>query len=365
MVEHYIGLMSGTSLDAIDVALVKIDDKEIQTVASLNYPLPDHIRTSILTLINPQTDNIQLLGEIDHQLGYLFAEAVLALLEKTHMQAAQIRAIGSHGQTIRHAPDIKTPFTLQIGDPHIIAYRTGITTVADFRRKDMAAGGQGAPLAPFFHAQIFKLTSPKVILNIGGMANITYLSEERIFGFDTGPGNVLLDAWIYKHQSKKFDDEGKWAAGGKLNTVLLDKFLREPYFSKQPPKSTGRELFHLSWLEKQLTDFQALSPQDVQQTLLHLTAESIVNAIKNHVPKKITEIIVCGGGTHNKAMLALIEKNSNIRAVSSAQYKIDPDFMEATAFAWFAKQTLTGQPGNLTAVTGAEKPVVLGAIILA
>lgn len=361
---YYIGLMSGTSLDAIDAALVWIDKDDIQTLETLNYPLPENLRQSLLTLINPKTDSVKLLGELDYKLGHLFADAVITLLKKTNIAANAIKAIGSHGQTIRHEPNLKTPFTLQIGDPHIIAYRTGITTIADFRRKDMAAGGQGAPLVPAFHAKIFDVSPPKVILNIGGIANITYLSDDKIFGFDTGPGNVLLDSWIYQHLSKKFDENGQWASHGELKTPLLDALLADPYFTQPPPKSTGRELFHLHWLETVVKDLAQYRPQDIQHTLLHLTAKSIADAINDYC-NDTSEIIVCGGGVHNSALLSLIQHYSNKKTHSSFQYNINPDFVEATAFAWFAQQRLEGHALDLKDVTGAKNSVVLGAIIAA
>ena len=361
---YYVGLMSGTSMDGIDAVLTKINASHCETIATLNYPLENTIKQQLLQLATPGHDELNRLAILDNQLGYLFAEAVNALLKKANIDASQIIAIGSHGQTIRHEPNINYPYTMQIGNPNIIAYQTGITTIADFRKKDMAAGGQGAPLLPAFHAHIIPDISDKVILNIGGIANITYFQNDIVYGFDTGPGNMLLDAWIHQHLQKSYDHNGEWALAGNLSNALLDLLMAETYFVKKPPKSTGRELFNLEWLQQQLNAVSDLSPNDIQHTLLHLTAKSIANDIQKYC-HHVKEIIVCGGGSHNQALLNLIHEYTNIEVTTTDKYNIPVDFVEACAFAWFAYQTMNHKPSNLPSVTGAKKTVILGGIYLA
>lgn len=364
----YIGLMSGTSVDAIDVAAVDFSSTQPKIITSLTYPYPTELRQQVLALCQPGDNEINRLGLADSALGKVFSDAVLELLNQSSLSAKNIIAIGCHGQTIRHQPDTEHSFSLQIGDANQIAHRTGITTVADFRRRDMAAGGQGAPLVPAFHQAILTSpASPRWIVNIGGMANITALpiqsSSAPIIGFDTGPGNVLMDAWIYKHLNQPFDKNGDWAHSGKIIAPLLQQLLAHDYFRRPPPKSTGRELFHLDWLEQQLQSFQQARAEDIQATLLAFTAETITIGIKMSGAKTIGEVILCGGGAHNSALKNSLQNLLNPLTVSiSDEWGINSDHMEAMAFAWLAKQTLERQPGNLPSVTGAEKSVVLGAI---
>ena len=280
MKDLYIGIMSGTSMDGIDAVLVSFDP--ILTVINTHQTnFPKHLRAQISTLCAPSSGDINTMGEVDYQLGHLYAECVQTLLNNSNIKANQIKAIGNHGQTIRHYPNQKMPFTLQIGDANIIAAKTGITTVADFRRKDMAVGGQGAPLVPAFHQDIFASNQEnRVILNVGGMANITILNKNQpanVIGFDTGPGNVLMDLWITQHQQKPYDNSGKWARSGKYSASLLDNLLAEPFFALPPPKSTGRELFNNEWLRQ--FSLEKHSAENVQATLLELTAHSIAKAI--------------------------------------------------------------------------------------
>lgn len=367
MAELYIGLMSGTSMDGIDAALVELKNNHFKLLGTHSHPLPTELKFTLQQLaIDHPSASIDMLGEADAELGELFADATIQLLKSHHYSAQDITAIGSHGQTIRHRPDLKYPFTLQIGDANRIAHRTGITTIADFRRKDMAAGGEGAPLAPAFHKAFF--SSPdqaRGVLNIGGIANITYLSPDPVqpcFGFDTGPGNMLMDSWIQKHQLEEYDRNGDWAASGKPDEALLKQMMDDAYLKQKPPKSTGREHYHLKWLEQQLQPFSALSPADVQASLCEFTALSIRHALENYVPR-IQQLIVCGGGVHNRHLMTRLEGlNPEIQVASSEQFGLAPDWVEAVAFAWLARQTLTGQSGNLPEVTGAEKSVILGAI---
>jgi anhydro-N-acetylmuramic acid kinase len=366
---HYIGLMSGTSADAIDAVAVSIpEDGAFRLLASHAHPIPSATRQAIHTLTAPGPDEIDRLGALHTELGELFAEAALAVLAKTALTVDAIHAIGSHGQTVRHRPATRHPFSLQIGNPAVIAERTRITTVADFRARDIAAGGHGAPLVPAFHREMFHGPGKnRAIVNIGGIANVTFLpadSHQPVTGFDTGPGNTLLDAWARRHLGKDRDEDGRWAAGGKSSNTLLEKLLAEAYFNTPPPKSTGREQFHLAWLDAALTDLPAgpPSPQDVQATLLRFTAQTIARALERFLPK-IDEIYVCGGGSHNPALLkALAHETAGPPIRTTDALGLHPDWVEASAFAWLAHRALRGQAGNLPSVTGARHPVILGAI---
>jgi len=362
MKEIYCGLMSGTSLDAIDAVIVDFSKNKINLIASHNEPLSSDLKKEILDLTQPGENEINRLGQLDVALGEVFANAAQSVIKKSSLKKNEIRAIGSHGQTIRHQPHFKKPFTLQIGDPNTISELTGITTISDFRRRDMAAGGQGAPLAPAFHQFAFQSNEEnRIVLNIGGMANITILpknNHEKVIGFDTGPGNVLLNTWIEKHRELSFDKNGDWARSGKTNDKLLSQLLSDDYFLKPPPKSTGREHFNLHWLKKYLTKTD--TAENTQATLLQLTAQSIHRAIIQHAPET-QHVLICGGGAHNTFLLEALSKN-NYAINSTAQYGIDPDWVEAIAFAWLAKQTLNKNTGNLPTVTGAKKSVVLGGI---
>ncbi len=359
--ELYIGLMSGTSADGINAALVDFSTI-IPTVISTHYaPYSLALRQKIHGLSHPGDNEIQRLGELDIELGLAFANAVNHLLEQQSLTAHAIRAIGSHGQTIRHHPVLPHPFTLQIGDPNTIAAKTEITTIADFRRKDMSLGGQGAPLVPAFHQALFAADNkPRVIANIGGMANITVLMNDTVIGFDTGPGNVLMDSWILHHQQKSHDENGAWARQGKLQTDLLNQLLADPYFKRTPPKSTGREYFNLAWTQAKLN--ATLSPVDVQTTLTELTAQTIIDTIQSLISEG--EILICGGGVHNDFLMQRLQKIAapHFNVSSTMQYGIDPDWVEAMAFAWLAKQTMQHKTGNLPSVTGAKKPAILGGI---
>jgi anhydro-N-acetylmuramic acid kinase len=368
----YIGLMSGTSLDGIDISLADFSTPHWRLVDTAYRPFPADLREELQTLCTAPSIEVDLLGRSDAVLATLYAEAVLEILQKNRLAAQDIAAIGCHGQTIRHRPKLTNklpqalPYTLQIGDPNRIAELTGITTVADFRRRDMAAGGQGAPLLPIFHA--FTLNSSnehRVVLNIGGIANITLLSSAtQISGFDTGPGNTLLDMWTQLHFQKTCDQGGELAANGVLDRTLLANLLEDPYFQLTPPKSTGREYFNIEWLKKHLPSSH-IDSLDVLATLVHLTAHSVVNAIRRFAPQT-ERVLVCGGGVHNDFLMKLLaELLTPCRVGSTNEAGLDPDFVEATAFAWLAKQTLEGRPGNLPSVTGANKAVILGGIYYA
>ncbi|GLQ50092.1 anhydro-N-acetylmuramic acid kinase [Dyella flava] len=360
----YIGLISGTSADGIDAALVRFEQDRPHLVHALTHPWPDALRTQILRVAQDETRlDLDAYGRLDVAIGQVFAEATQKLLEHSGTPPTSVRAIGSHGQTIRHRPTGELPFTLQIGDASVIAERSGIDVVADFRRADVAAGGQGAPLLPAVHAML--LANPghaRVVLNLGGIANITVLSADgRVSGFDTGPANGLMDAWHLRHRGEAFDRDGAFAAGGHVHDMLLARLLSDPYFALPPPKSTGREHFHLGWLDARLSDFP-LSPADVQATLLELTVRSVTDAIERHAGDA-RDVLLCGGGVHNLALVRRLQERLGPRALSStASHGVDPDYLEATAFAWLARQRLLGLPGNLPAVTGARGLRVLGAV---
>ncbi len=357
MSELYIGLMSGTSADGIDAALVDFSQPAPNLVATHYVPYPSDMRNEILALCQPGADEINRLGQLDIRLGKAFALTVNELLQQARLSPEKIKAIGSHGQTVRHHP--AQQFTLQICDPNIIAAETGITTIADFRRRDIALGGQGAPLVPAFHQAVFSDTNhSRMIVNIGGIANITLLSPNgNVLGFDTGPGNTLLDAWTEIHLKKSYDAHGEWAKQGNILPELLAKLLDDSFFKLAPPKSTGREYFNLKWLQSFLSaDFKA---EDIQATLVELTARSILS----HLPNQSCDIVICGGGAHNLLLMSRLQSLAAPHPVfSSAKLGINPDWVEAMAFAWLAKQTLHKKPGNLMQVTGAKTSAILGAV---
>lgn len=356
-------------MDGVDAVAIDFASDCCQILATSYAPYPENTKSALLALVNNSAKvNLNDLGELDARLGHLYADAVLQLLSKAGLNPTSINAIGSHGQTILHRPpggqSNTLPHTLQIGDPNIIAHRTLVTTVADFRRRDMAAGGQGAPLVPAFHAAFFQnAAESRVVLNIGGIANITILpGDGSVRGFDTGPGNTLMDQWAKRYLGIEFDTDGENAAKGNPIAILLEQLTKDRYFQMAPPKSTGREYFNLTWLESYLTDFAQYSPTDMLATLVELTAGSIAKAIRDYAPET-RRIYICGGGVHN---LTLINRLGQLlpEAIleSTASLGLSPDYVEAAAFAWLAKQTLDGQPANVPAVTGAQKPVVLGGI---
>ncbi|NOY63449.1 MAG: anhydro-N-acetylmuramic acid kinase [Gammaproteobacteria bacterium] len=360
----YIGLISGTSMDAVDAVLVSFEENTPSLIAAHAQPIPQALRRDLLQLCHH--GDLDQFGRLDIKVARLFAAAVTSLLAQAQLPASAITAIGSHGQTVRHRPAQSEPFTLQIGDPNTIAELTGITTVADFRRRDMAAGGQGAPLLPIFHDALLRHHSEsRVVLNLGGIANITLLpsaDDEAVSGFDTGPANTLLDAWAQRHLNSAHDINGAWAATGTVDDALLEQLLDDAYFRAPPPKSTGIEHFNIEWLEKRLDKHRQLGPQDVQRTLTELTATTVCQAIDQHATNA-RQVIVCGGGVHNSLLMERLAAHAQPRALcSSAKYGVDPDMMEAMAFAWLAQQRLSSTPINLPSITGASHPVVLGGI---
>jgi anhydro-N-acetylmuramic acid kinase len=358
--EHFIGIMSGTSMDSIDVVLCAIDPQGCELIASYTHPFPLQLKAEILQMIESKTTLAEV-GRIDHRLGLLFAQAVQGLIAYSQIDPASVRAIGSHGQTLWHVPNTDEPFSMQLGDPNLITAHTGIPVVADFRRGDLAVGGQGAPLAPAFHQFIFgNIKKPVAVVNIGGMANITVISE-TISGYDTGCGNVLMDGWIARHKGKAYDKDGAWARMGAVDGTLLDAMLGDPYFAMKAPKSTGREHFDMRWLEQMLTRrgsrvCSLVTPEDVQRTLLELTALTISNEVLQSEAK---DLYLCGGGAHNRFLVERIDALLPGVNVHVAQ---DADWIEAMMMAWLAYKRIRKEPIPLSDVTGAQKNRILGGV---
>ena len=357
----YIGVMSGTSLDGLDIALIDQDQRP-HLLATLYRPMPEQLRSDLLALCTSGDDELARAAIAEQRWVELAAAAINELLQQQNLTAQQIRAIGSHGQTVRHEP--ARGFTIQIGNPALLAELTGICVVADFRRRDVAAGGQGAPLVPAFHHDLFGNSQRQVaVLNVGGFSNLSLLSPgQEVLGFDSGPGNVLLDAWIQHCQGLAYDRDGAWGASGTVHPELLKRLLGDPYFATRGPKSTGRELFNLDWLLGHLQALPQLAGEDVQATLVELTARSVVSALRN-AQAHTDVLLVCGGGAHNACLMKrLSEMLAGTEVSSTATEGVDPDWVEAMAFAWLAHCALEGIAGNRPSVTGAKGLRVLGAI---
>jgi len=355
----YIGLMSGTSLDGLDIALIE-QEQNTRLLASHYLPMPDDLREELLALCAPGDNELARAALAEQQWSKLAAQGVAELLSKQALSAQDIRAIGSHGQTVRHEP--AQGFTIQIGNPALLAELTGISVVCDFRRRDVAAGGQGAPLVPAFHQALFADDkSRRAVVNIGGFSNLTVL-DNPVRGFDCGPGNALMDAWTMRHLGQRFDKDGAWAAQGKVQQALLNAMLADPFFNHYGPKSTGRERFNLPWLEQHLAALPAFKPRDVQTTLLAFTTRCISDALQFVQPDN-EELLVCGGGAHNRQLLLHLSMQlPNTIVASTEDYGVPPDWVEAMAFAWLAHCCLGGIPANRPSVTGARGLRVLGAI---
>ena len=364
----FLGLMSGTSADGIDAALVQFPEQGgCHFVHGQTYAWDAPTRQALIALgQGREPESLDALGRLDAQVGIAFADAANQLLDEAGVPRTQVQAIGSHGQTIRHRPLAEPAFTWQIGDANRIAELTGITTVADFRRRDVAAGGHGAPLMPAFHlAMLGSADEDRAVLNLGGIANLSLIGRDgSLRGFDTGPANALLDGWCQRHLGHAFDADGAFAASGRVNEALLTRLLAEPWFALPPPKSTGREQFHLEWVEAQF-DADAVTPADVQATLLELSAATVADALLAHLPD-VRRVLACGGGVRNPTLLRRLQARlPGVLIDSSAAHGLDPDYMEAMGFAWLAHETLAGRPGNLPSVSGARGLRILGAIHLA
>ncbi|MCK5880980.1 MAG: anhydro-N-acetylmuramic acid kinase [Sinobacterium sp.] len=353
----YVGVMSGTSIDGIDAVLVDFSDETPRLVETYQGDFTSKMQAEIIALNHVCENDLDRSMRLHRELGHLFADSVDALLEKAGVKASDVVAIGSHGQTLRHQPDGPLGFTLQVGDAPTIAEQCGISVCANFRCRDIAAGGQGAPLVPAFHAKY--LSSPdrfRAVINIGGMANITLLEpQQTIIGFDSGPGNVLMDAWTSRHLKQPFDNEGKWAASGTVNQQILDEMLSEGYFKQAAPKSTGREMFDWHFIEA----FRHQdTPENIQATLLELTAITICDGI----PDNVEDIYVCGGGASNVQLVKRIAELSGLKVLLTDEIGLPADWLEAIAFAWLARALMLGEPANEPGVTGAKKKRMLGAI---
>ena len=365
----YIGLMSGTSLDGIDAVLAKIESGgAVSLLGAVSRPFTPELRKALLDLQSPGPNELHREKQAGNALAIEYAEAVQNLLTQKNLNATDISAIGAHGQTIRHQAGLAhhLAYTHQTLNPALLAELTGIDVIADFRSRDLAAGGHGAPLVPAFHAQQFASNKDVAVLNLGGIANLTLLPKNgEIKGFDCGPGNMLMDAWIADQQGHTFDHDGTWASQGQVNQSLLSKMLADPFFSKAPPKSTGRDDFHLKWLVEQI-DIENINAEDVQATLLHLTAHSALQALERHAPQAQT-LIVCGGGARNTALMNLLKASTQavfkkpLDIVTSDALGLDPQLVEGLAFAWLAWAYKEKRPANLPAVTGAKGPRILGA----
>ncbi|MDJ0761098.1 MAG: anhydro-N-acetylmuramic acid kinase [Woeseiaceae bacterium] len=359
MPDVFIGLMSGTSRDGIDAVAVTFSDKSLEILATHSHPYPDNLADALSRLVDsPESTNLDQLGELHAWVGDVFGEAAESIQAKITAPGASVIAIGSHGQTIRHGPDSDHPFSLQIGCGARIAATSGVDTVADFRSADIAAGGQGAPLVPPFHQWLLAAPDKRTaVANIGGIANVTLLDgTHSVTGFDTGPGNSLMDAWIRRYQGKPFDDGGRWAGTAAANAALLQRMLDDPYFARPSPKSTGFEYFNLDWLDR----FEPADPAVTQATLLALTATTIADAVSTFGAERL---LVCGGGAHNNALMrALADALPGLVVETTETDGVHPDWVEATAFAWLARERIHNRPANSPSVTGASRPVCLGAV---
>lgn len=366
----YVGAMTGTSMDGLDVAVLETDADNPAIINAVTVPLPADLSSALAELAMPGRWEIDRLGVADAALGEFIGQSVLDCLARWAIATDDIRAIGSHGQTIRHRPSASRPFTLQLGDPNRIAEVTGIDTVADFRRRDMAAGGQGAPLAPLFHDALFRdRRRHRLVLNIGGIANVTILpaATDTVTGFDTGPGNALLDAWSRHYTGAPFDHDGDWAARGRISEELLAVLRQDPFVHAEPPKSTGKETYHLAYIQHAREEAarhgeETENAADVQATLAEFTAWSIALAARRWAPPE-GDLVVCGGGRRNTDLMNRLDRSlGSFRVIRSDELGVDGDALEAAAFAWFAHRTLTGRPSNAPTVTGARGTRILGAI---
>lgn len=363
----YIGLMSGTSLDGVDAILADFDGVRPQVLGHASGPLPPELRAELLALNTPAHNELHRAALAANALVRVYAEQVQALLDQCGVRSGAVRAIGAHGQTVRHRPQEfdGTGYTLQLNNPALLAELCAIPVVADFRSRDVAAGGQGAPLVPPFHQAYFGQTDQTLcVLNIGGISNITVLdpSQPEVCGFDCGPGNALMDAWCLAHTGHAFDNAGLWAAQGEVHPPLLQRLLAEPFFAKPPPKSTGRDLFNMPWLQVRIAGMESLAAQDVQATLTELTAQACAHSLQAIAPRCAT-LVVCGGGALNTHLMDRLQHQLPLcRVTSSTEFGLPPLQVEATAFAWLARQAILGKTASLKSVTGALGARILGAI---
>jgi len=358
----YVGLISGTSRDGVDAAVVRFEEQHPVILATLCLPYPEPLATRLRHMVRagrrPREEDLLAL---DEPVAEHFADSALRVIRKAGLDAGAVHAIGSHGQTVWHDPDGQVPESIQLGSPDRIAARTGILTVGDFRRADIAAGGQGAPLAPLLHRALFRPRQGKrVVLNLGGIANVSLLDDRGgVSGFDTGPANCLLDAWIQDQRDEPFDHDGAWGAAGKVDQQLLDSLLQDPWLGMPPPKSTGIEYFNLNWLRRHLPG-RAIAPRDVQATLAELTAVTVARAVR---PCAAADLLLCGGGSHNRDLVDRLRRLlPGLRLRSTAEFGLEPDWVEAVLFAWLARERLASRHQHTGSITGAREPVLLGTV---
>ncbi len=360
---YFIGLMSGTSLDGVDAALVQFDDDTVNCVATCYQPYPADLKQTLLSLHHPQNDELALSLQVANHIAQRYADAIEALLSKTNLTAKDITAIGAHGQTIRHVPE--QHYSCQLLNSAQLAEKTKINVISDFRSRDIAAGGQGAPLVPAFHQAMFSHPDEnRAVINIGGIANVTYLAQSgHVSGFDTGPGNILLDHWTQLKLEQSYDKDGHWARSGTLIQSLLTNLLTEPYLQQPPPKSTGRDLFNDTWLQQHIL-YPHCKPEDIANTLVEFSAKTLVDQMNQYFPD-INSIYLCGGGTHNAYLVERIQAINSVPVYTTDSLGIASDWVEAIAFSWLAKQFVESKPGNIPHVTGAAGPRILGTMSLA
>lgn len=363
---RYLGLISGTSQDGIDAVLADFSEGRIRILGTHSGAYPDEVRARLLRIAHErETLTLAELATLDRQVAESFADTAITLLQQLGAAAGSVQAIGSHGQTVFHDPR-NARSSLQLGDPSLIAARSGLTVVADFRRKDVALGGEGAPLVPAFHHALFASdTEPRAVANLGGIGNLTLLPDgdaANVRGYDTGPGNGLMDEWALQHLGKPYDDGGRWAATGQVDDAVLAALLAEPYFARKPPKSTGRGEFHLDWARRLAPRLDALAPADAQRTLCELSARSLTDSLMAEAPQT-QRLLVCGGGARNGLLMQRLRALApQVQIDTTEAHGLHPDWVEAAAFAWLAMRTLQGLPGNLPGVTGASRAAVLGGI---
>ena len=365
MSKLFIGLMSGTSVDSVDTVLIDLEEDNIQLIGSCSYPISGEIKQSVFSAVKSNSLSIEEISLLDETMARVFIGAVQKILSKEKKDSKDIIAIGSHGQTIKHSPNSPNPFSLQVGKAKIIANSTKITTVTDFRSQDITAGGQGAPLTPIFHEKIFNTDQKKkVIVNIGGITNLTSIDPSNfVFGYDTGPGNCLMDIWSREHIKKDYDEEGNWASSGTSEEELLKIMLNDDYFKKNYPKSTGPDYFNLNWIYQAISKCERkFQPQDVQATLLQLTVKTLTEGLLELELNNDEIIFYCGGGLHNKYLMDQIEKELEREIFSTYELGVNPDYLEAISFAWFAKQRIDGRSFELSKITGSKGKVFLGTI---
>ena len=359
----FIGLMTGTSADSLDCAAINCKGEEIEILGLRNFDIPKHLKKEILELSIRSEINESSLSLLDRELGEFFCDSINAFLTLISIDASRVEAIGSHGQTIKHEPKSRNPFSLQIGDPQLVSDNLGITTIGHFRNDDIAAGGQGAPLSPVFHNEVFNNHKEnRIIINIGGITNISLLGDDKLIGFDTGPGNCLMDSWNRKNGQGDYDQDGKWAKSGNVIQSLLDNMMNDNYFLLDYPKSTGPDYFSLTWLEMHLKNInKELEPKDIQATLAEMTAQSLLNSLSK-LDVFEDEIYFCGGGIHNKYLLERISRGLNKKCKTTQEIGVDPDYLEAICFAWLAKKRLDEVKFDLEDITGSKGAVYLGRI---